>query len=351
MCRARQVRGSQIQRWVGVAGVAVVLFGCMQRPAEEPAYKGQPLSYWAERTQYQDIDGGPSARAREAAEAVRAVGAAQAIPFLVRWIQPPWKNSILPGGAVECFRIFGPDAQAAIPELAKILLRPAKNIDDISAQTEAAKALSYLGPAAVPVLLTAATNLHGQQLQWEVIDNLANFGTNAAAAKPAILTWSQDSDEWVRMGALHAYVSVEEDKAATVEFLLTALKDPNDLVRWDAAQALGVVAQGQTNVLPALLKALDNPDWQVQTGAIGGLGKLGVEPARVLPLLVRKLHDENWVIRRVAAFALGDVGGKAAFKALMGGTDNPNDGVREAVFQSLKRIDAEALARSGKKFY
>jgi HEAT repeat protein len=222
---------------------------------------------------------------------------------------------------------------------------------DQSAQISAAKALSYLGSDAVTVLLNAATNFQGQHVQWEMINDMANFGTNGASAKPALLKWSQDTDEWVRLGALHAYVATEDNKGATIAFLLKALKDPNELVRRDAAEALGEVASGQTDVLPALLKALEDPDWQVRSGAIAGLGRLGAERAVVLPLLIQKLHDENRILRRVAAFALGDIGGREAFDALMGSTEDRDGFVREAVFQSLKRIDPDALARSGKKFH
>ena len=338
----------------GVLGLSLLLFSCSRSPGpadKGPVYQGKPLREWAVMTQDEDIGGGPSARARQAAEAVRAIGAAKAIPFLVRWIQPPWEESTIPGGAEQCFQLFGPEAKAAIPQLAETLNRPAKTLNDISGQTYAAKSLSYLGSDAVPVLLNAATNFQGQHLQWELINDMANFGTNGATAKPALLKWSQDPDGWVRLGALHAYVAIEDNKPATVMFLLRALNDTNDLVRRDAAEELGIVAQGQKDVLPALLNALRDSDWQVRSGAVGGLGKLGTEKAVVLPLLVEKLHDENRIIRRVAAFALGDVGGKEAFDALMSSTEDPDGFVREAVFQSLKQIDAEALARSGKRFH
>jgi HEAT repeat protein len=317
----------------------------------EPIYDGKPLHEWAEWTQDQDPDFSPSADAQRAANAVRAIGPAKAIPFLIRWIQPPWRNSMTPGGAVECFHIFGPDAKAAIPDLAKILSRPAKTMNDESAQTMASQSLSYLGADAVPILLQAATNFHGQHIQWEIIKDMANFGTNGAPAKPAILNWSHDPDEWVRLGALHAYVAIEDDQAAKTQFLLNAMNDANELVRRDAAEYFGVVSQGQGKALPALLKALDDPDWQVRTGAIIGLGKSGADKKVVLPLLAQQLHGPNRIIRRCAALALGDVGGKEAFDALMQSTADPDESAREAVFQSLKKIDPDALAHSGKKFY
>lgn len=89
----------------------------------------------------------------------------------------------------------------------------------------------------------------------------------------------------------------------------------------------------------------------MRSGAVAGLGKAGADPAVVMPLLIEQLHDQNRIIRRVAAFALGDIGGKQSFEALMGSTEDPDGFVREAVFQSLKRIDPVALAQSGKRFH
>ncbi|HEX4119328.1 MAG TPA: HEAT repeat domain-containing protein [Verrucomicrobiae bacterium] len=338
----------------GVVLLSLLLVsGCSRsaRQNQQPTYGGKPLIDWAMMTQDQGIGGAPSAAAGRAADAVRAIGPTQAIPFLVRWIQPPWTNSMVAGGAVQCFRIFGPEAKAAILGLAKILNLRATTMYDRSAQMMAAESLSYLGPEAVHVLLEAATRFQGQDIQREIIEDIGNFGTNGAEAKPAILKWSKNPDESVRMGALHAYVGIETNRAAVVPYLLTALKDHNDLVRRDAAEALGFAAAHDKGALPALLKALADPEWQARLGAVQGLGELGVAPEVVLPLLTQKLHDENSVIRRSAAFSLGAVGGKEAFNALMASTDDPNGFVREAVFQSLRRIDAKELERSGKRFH
>jgi len=131
--------------------------------------------------------------------------------------------------------------------------------------------------------------------------------------------------------------------------LLAALKDSDPLVRRDAAEALGDFGKAAKSAVASLIQALDDPDWQAQTGAIGGLGRIGEQREVVLPMLVKKLHDQNRIVRRCAGFALGDLGGQAAFEALLKATDDPDDSVREAVFQSLKRIDPEALRRSGKR--
>lgn len=339
------------QAWY-LLGLLVVSFlvSCSNPLSREPVYKGKPLSYWAEMTQDQKLDFGPSAQALEAIEAVRAIGPA-AIPYLLKWIQPPWKNSILPGGAVESFKVLGPQAKSAIPQLAKILNKRPGSIDDESARTSAAEALSYLGPDAVPVLLAAATNLQGQQLQWEVIQDLGHFGTNGIAAIPALLAWTHDKDQEVRLGAVNAVGAIGQQPEVVIPVLLAALRDSDPLVRRDAAEALGNFGKAAKSAVSALIQALDDPDWQAQTGAIGGLGRIGEQREVVVPKLVKKLHDPNRIVRRCAGFALGDMGGQAAIKASMVATDDPDDSVREAVFQSLKRIDPEALRRSGKKFY
>lgn len=336
-------------RWTSFLAI-ILLFGCGDSPGKEPVYQGKPLREWVMMTEDQGFDLGPSAEAKKAAQAVRAIGVTNCIPFLVHWIQPPWEDSRLLGGAVECFRIFGVEAKSAIPQLAKILNKPATTLDQISSQSEAAKALSFLGPDALPAMLSAINNAHGQQSRWEMIDDLANFRTNGTAALPAVLTWSQDPDYWVRLGCLHAYIAIETNSTALMKYVLSAMKDPNDLVRRDAAEVLGYIAKGNKDALPVLKQALQDPDWQVRSGAITGLGMIGVDPKVVVPLLAEKLQDQNWILRRVAANALGNVGGKEAFDVLMTDTDDPNGFVREIVFKSLNRIDPDALKRTGKTF-
>src|SRR5262249_38598257 len=102
--------------------------------------------------------------------------------------------------------------------------------------------------------------------------------------------------------------------------------------------------------VPDLVAMLDDPDWQAQAGPIIALAQVGEREDVVLPLLARKLHDGNRIVRRCAAFALGQLGGPRAFDGLMEAADEPDGFAREAVFQSLKKIDPVALEKSGKKF-
>jgi HEAT repeat protein len=316
----------------------------------EPAYNGKPLHEWAMDTQDEAITGEPSPLAIEAVKAVQTIGPA-AIPWLIKWIKPPVTDSRMPGGAVYALKALGPEAKSAIPELAEILRKPPLTMDDQSSLTEAAEALSYLGTDAIPFMLAAATNLQGQHIQWELIQNFGNLGTNGVSAIPALIGWTQDKDSWVRLGAVNALGNIGMEPKIVIPVLRKALNDSDDLVRRDAASALGNFEKMAADALPDLIKALDDPDFQVQTGAIEGLGRLGEQPEIVLPLLAKKMRSDNWVVRRVAAYALGDLGGQQAFDILMRSTDDPKGFVREAVFQSLKKIDPKQLEKSGKKFY
>jgi HEAT repeat protein len=320
--------------------------------SSQPIHKGKPLKEWAVMAQGQNPDLSPSPAALESIEAVRTIGT-NGIPFLIKWLEPPWDSSVEPGGAVEAFKILGPTAKSAIPQLARLLdkYKPPHSMDGYSGWHNAVEALSYLGSDALPVLLQAATNIQGQHIQWELIQNLGNFGSNGAPAIPALIAWCSDNDAWVRLGAVNALGQIGQRPELVMPVLLAALKDPDPLVRRDAAEALAAFSKDAKTVVQDLIKALDDRDWQTRTGAIAGLGRIGEQPEIVVPLLMKQLRDQNRIIRRVAAFALGDIGGKDAFDSLMTATDDPDDFVREAVFQSLKKIDPQALEKSGKKFY
>ena len=312
----------------------------------EPVYNGKPLHEWAIETQDQNPDFSPSPTAIEATKAVRAIGLA-AIPWLIKWTKPPIVNSMLPGGAEESLEILGAQAKSAIPELAKIL----NQRDDYESWHSAAKTLSHLGPETIPILLNAATNLHGEHDQWELVQDFGNYGTNGVSAIPALIGWTKDTNSWVRAGAVDALGEIGMEPEKVIPVLRNALDDPDWMVRRDAGDAIGEFGKAAKDVLPDLIKATDDPDPQAQTGAINALGRIGEEPDVVLPLFANKMQSNDQTVRRMTAYALGNIGGQKAFDILMQSTDDPEGFVREVVFQSLKKIDPQQLEKSGKKFY
>jgi len=221
--------------WLLLTSIALRTSGSLW--GGEPEYEGKALSNWVMMTQ----GGAPESRS-EAERALEAIGVETVVPFLVRWIKPPWTNSVMPGAAVDSFRVFGPAARSAIPELTKILDREPDTIDDVSAQIDAAKALSYLGRDAVPVLLSAAERFKSRPQGWEIIFAMANLGPYGAGAQPAILKWSKDPNEWVRVGALRAYVGIETNSEKRLSFARAALNDSSERVRRQASLFLEYVS-------------------------------------------------------------------------------------------------------------
>jgi HEAT repeat protein len=315
---------------------------CSKPLGKEPIYNGRPLSEWAMMTTDGSLDE-PSDRALEAIKAVQAIGPV-AIPFLLKWIQPPISDSRMPGGAVGAFKALGPQAKPAIPKLAEIV-----NKRGFTGAYDAVEALSYLGPEAIPFLLAAATNHHGQQIQYVIIRRLGRSHAEGAVAIPALIEWSRDEQELVRWAAIMALGEIGQEPEIVVPVLLQLLSSPDRETRGAAASAIGYFHKDAKEAVPILIKLLDDPT--AQTGAIISLASIGEQMDIVFPKLVEKLHDKNRVIRRVAAFAMAVIGGTAAYNALQEMADDPDGFVREAVFKSLKRIDPVALERSGRRFY
>jgi HEAT repeat protein len=313
----------------------------------EPVYNGKPLHEWVIDTQDQNPDYSPTALAIEGTKAVQAIGLEAAVPWLVKWIKSAPNDSRLPEGAVNCFKIFGSRADVAVPDLTAIINLPAQSFQITRARMDAAEALGYLGPKAVPALLSAVTNPSLESLRLQFLVGLGNCSSNCPEVIPPLLQWAHDPDEATRLTALTALSHATRQPDLVVPILLrAALNETNGVFRDMMAEALGSFGKAASNAVPELIKLLDDPE--ATRGAILGMGKIGEPPDVIFPLLLKKLHDPDWRIRRTAAIALGDFGGQHAFKELMPMTDDSEIRIREAVFQSLKKIDPEQLKQSGK---
>ena len=114
---------------------------------------------------------------------------------------------------------------------------------------------------------------------------------------------------------------------------------------------MGEFGEAAKEAVPALVNLLHDSDLELERRAIEALGRIREPLDVVFPLIVEKLHDRNRDVRQSAAWSLGDLGGKPAFDALMRATDDSDNFVRDAVFQSLEQIDREALEKSGTRRY
>jgi len=201
----------------------------------EPSYQGRTLSDWVKQVGpahlWNDSDeevkaisaistnaiqrmGSPFTTA---VMAIRAIGT-NAIPTILDWISyepSPLRKQmaalavLLPASlrldslsladerannAIAVFRILGPEARPAIPELSRLMLT--------SSQPARARrcfgALIHLGPEAMPSVLTLLTN-RWPELRVATIYRLTAFGTNAQAATGALRPLLIDPDLEIRV--------------------------------------------------------------------------------------------------------------------------------------------------------
>jgi hypothetical protein len=239
---------------------------------------------------------------------------------------------------------LGTNGKTAIPELARIIGLPRQSLNDYSAWTESAKAISYLGPDAIGPMLAVATNMQGRHELWELLHNFENLGTNGALAVPALINWANDSDFWVRDGVVSALGGIGKRPDLAVSVLINALEhDSNGMVRRDAAEALGSFANDSEAVLPELVKTLKDPDWEARGGALSGLGKMQAKAEVVVPLIAPFLYDENNVIQRTAAYALRDLGSEAGYRAALKASNAPSSwpGIGDIIYEIKENMQRD----------
>ena len=186
-----------------VIGVVVLvgLLGWISNREREPRYAGKKLSDWVQELTLNGLEA--DSRIKQANEAIRQIGT-NALPHLVKWIayEPPdWKMRLRRAavhwpfefgrewmtvdkkdrrayGARLAFHVFGPEAAAAIPGLAKV----AANSSRKSGAARAVGALGDIGPAALPTLVVVFTNQPQTTLGLGALYQIRHLGSNALPA-------------------------------------------------------------------------------------------------------------------------------------------------------------------------
>jgi HEAT repeat protein len=350
------------------------------RKWSEPRYKGQRLGNWIESLRVYDTDYGfhPPASA-DAVKALRASGPA-AIPYLVKWLsrpEPREDNGMRPlnkltafilihiplvermlfprhdppipskDAVAWAFLVLGPEAKPAIPSLVKITddtlhSMPASKQDVLPTNYEsfhyALRSLAFVGADSVPALLMVATNFQGYHIQWEVIDDFREMGTNGAAAIPALIAWARDPDSWVRAAAVTSLGEIAQQPALVIPHLRAALKDSDWMVRRNAADALGGFGAEAAAAMPDLVVVMDDVNRQAQIEAARSIGIISAQAAIAMPPQARTLQAWDPRVRYEAAAALGNIGGRAAMDVLISMTNDPDEGVRERALDSLNHF-------------
>ncbi len=302
----------------------------------QPMYEGQPLSHWVE------VLGGPSVSSKwipeimeiegglEAQEALEHIGI-NAIPFLIRWIggealpaagisnvkplQPIFPASHQEGtdlgwrfarakGAMQAFRVLGPLAFSAIPELARLVTSQFGAgehpfaIDQGVVQPPCAQfvlpALGAIGPDSLSFILTIVTNkTYTSATRATALEAVEAMGTNALLALPVVLQCAEDSQEFVALAALESLNAFGQHDQRVFVALTNALHHPAQGVRFRAMAALKPYG---AQALPALLYAFNDTSYGVRYNALTTLVRIAPEAltnASVLAIAAQSLRTND----------------------------------------------------------
>jgi hypothetical protein len=283
----------------------------------EPAYKGQPLSHWVEILSgggysskfWPDIS--EIAGGAEAQEALEHIGP-EAVPFLLKQIPDR--------GAMVAFRVLGPAARSAIPQLVAMATnelaaastseRPARGLPAIG--WAPLTVLGWIGPDALPELSMFLTNYHEPGLRFGTLQAIGTMGAKAVPAVPALLPCVNDENEMVAREAIGVLGRLGGGQQPVFE-ALTNLLQGRPALRGETLEAL--VSFGD-EAFPVILKGLQGAN--LGTHYIVGNTFIRASPevltnAALLTMLAAELQSPDPEARDWAALMLRAADGQSRF--------------------------------------
>jgi HEAT repeat protein len=168
-----------------------------------------------------------------------------------------------------CFKVLGPRANAAIPELTWMLTNSATDEE----AWKAATALAGIGSAGLPSLMAAMTNRRNRNV--------------------------------VRVAAAYSVGDMGSNAAAAVSALVGCLQDRDIQLAICSAMSLGRLGLQPEIAVPALANSLESSN--MQHYAVGALRRFGPNARLAVPELVRMLDDPSSDVRRLASDALEQI--------------------------------------------
>ncbi len=209
--------------------------------------------------------------------------------------------------------------------------------------TQASRALSLIGEAAVPALVALLTH-NVPIVRTRAVKTLRQMGPRAKIALPALFAMVKDTDNSVRREAALAAKDIGISGSTDTATLREALSDKDSRVRYQAAELLGSM-RAKRSVAGELAKGLDSPDPAQRLAALQAMGTLRTKTAA--GVLCKALADMDLDVRRLAARQLSHLAGptmKAAVEPLRKALGEPDAEVRYFVKTALGRIGPTAVA-------
>lgn len=230
--------------------VAVVGVFALSPGEKEPEYQGKRLNWWIERF---------SDSPKEAGNAVRSIGK-DAIPSLLAWIHearrqeiarefPDWVQNnpaVKKWGHLDScrarlgekgFRILGPGALPALPQLTQLLRKSNSGV----CAKYAADSLTYLGKDGLPPMLEI---LQDRKQPYEkrvavasAFWNIGYLGSNAVAAVPVLISCAAETNSLIRREVDTALLYLFEAETPSIESVDPSdwaykMATPDSVLRW-----------------------------------------------------------------------------------------------------------------------
>jgi len=235
----------------------------------------------------------------------------------------------------------------ASPEVVAPVLVEALNDDDPTVVGNALEALAALGPEAIPRVAGALGN---KDLREFAVRILYRMGTAAEPAVPAIVaamspTATDEAERHFQRELRLVLAQIGTDAKAAVPALIKSLDAQDIEIQGSSAYALGKIGPAASEAVPKLRQLLEGNDELARRVSVWAL--LKIQPnnerliTRAVPLLTAGLQSERALARQEAAASLGEIGApaKSAIPALKKLLNDPVPAVREAAAAALEKLD------------
>lgn len=268
----------------------------------EPEYNGKTLSQW--------LIYRPPAYAMSNAlelqiEAIREIGE-PAVPWLLKWARyqtPAWRwklerffgrdPRIQRREAVWfAFKILGPKAASAIPDLTQMLNNPTQTV-----VAKPLNALAHMGDRGFPpVLAVLETPRHpGRATAAAIVGDTVEWGANRLRAVPALVSCLR-SDEYLLVALAESSLGkIAKDPAFQLPDLAKSL-----------STATGTNIDDTITSLTTLVVSQKSPE-RLRIASTMALGLMGKRAHDAVPALVRTLNDDDHVVQSAATNALRNI--------------------------------------------
>jgi hypothetical protein len=223
--------------------------------------------------------------------------------------------------------------------------------DDLDRQAEAA--LQHLGTNAVPIYLQWLTS---RESPFKVkLLTLSQESWLAPFHVPSLAEYRVQVDKRKTLGA-YGFVALGAQAKPCVPALMDLYNDGDKRTRYLAVFALRCLGPAANAALPVMIACLKDAQADIRGEAATFLGEFQLQPEQSVRILMDFVEEHraeriNWFPNYDAIRSLAKFGAQArpAVPLLIALLNHPQQGIREAATNALKKIDPDAAANAGVK--